>query len=161
MRLFLAMLVLATFCIVGCGSHQRPIVNTVNTLDSTRVDRSVRVRDSLVKIREAVSELIIHEKDLDEKPQSHKEGNATVTLYKEGDSIHASAKCDSLELQLQLKDSIINTFRYRETDKTVTLPPERIKYTPGFVKFLAWSGGAFWLIIIGCVLIRIFKPKFI
>lgn len=157
MRLFFVML--AIFCIVGCGSHQRPIVNTVNTLDSVRVDRSVRLRDSIVKIPGYVSGLIVHEKDLQE-PVTKKEGNATVTLFKEGDSIHAIAKCDSVELQLQLKDSIINSYRNRVTETTITLPPVEIKYTPGFVKFLAWSGGIFWAILIVLIIIRFIIPKF-
>lgn len=126
--------------ILGCGS-KRPIVNTVNTLDSTSVERMVRLRDTIIKIPSSKVGVSAHVNDLNDEPIRRSIGNSTVELYKKNDSIFANATCDSLELKLQLQDSLINTYRLRETDTTITLPPVEVKYIPWFIKILAWIGG--------------------
>ena len=126
--------------ILGCGS-KRPIVNTVNTFDSTYVEKFVKIRDTIVKIPSSKVGVVADAKDLNEEPIKRSNGNSTVELYKKNDSIFANASCDSLELQLKLKDSLISTYRLRETDTTITLPPVEIKYIPWLIKILAWIGG--------------------
>ncbi|MCH4824293.1 hypothetical protein ML462_14045 [Gramella lutea] len=135
---FILLLVISLY---GCGSQRRPITNTVSTLDSTYVDSRIRLRDTVIKVPFQKVSISADQQDLTEKPITKSNGKANVSLFKKDNVIYANAECDSLELQLKLKDSIISTFRQVKTDTTITLPPERIKYIPWIVKILAWIGG--------------------
>lgn len=158
MRFIAALLVGILF--MGCCS-KRPLATTVSTLDSTHVEKTVRLRDTIVNLPFYKVGIISAAKDLTGDPISKRNGNATVNLYKKNDSIYASAACDSLELQLQLKDSIISSFREVKTATTVTLPPEQVKFTPWYMKALAWIGGISLLYILIKVAYTLYKPKFI
>lgn len=156
MRYLFAILVSLLF--IGCCASRRPITNTVNTLDSTHVKQSIRVRDTLVKLPFYKVEVGAAITDLSDKPLKNSNGNASVNLWKKNDSIFASAVCDSLELQLQLRDSIIDTYRERSVDSTITLPPVEVKYTPWYTKTLAWIGGI-WLLVFGIrTALKFYKP---
>lgn len=48
---------------------------------------------------------------------------------------------------------------YKTQVVTKTLKPEKIKYTPGILIFLGWSGGIFWLFIILYIIYRIVLNK--
>ena len=48
---------------------------------------------------------------------------------------------------------------YKTKLVTKTLKPQKIKYTPGFTIFLAWSGGILWILILLYVIYRIIKNK--
>ncbi len=150
--------ILIALLLIGCCASRRPLATTVNTLDSTHVKQSIRVRDTLVKIpfyKVSVGAAI---KDLTEKPIIKNNGRAGVSLWKKNDSIYATAVCDSLELQLQLRDSIIDTYRERSVDSTITLPPVEVKYTPWYTKTLAWIGGI-WLLTFGIrTALKFYKP---
>lgn len=49
---------------------------------------------------------------------------------------------------------------YKTQVVTKTLKPEKIKYTPGILIFLGWSGGILWLFIILYIIYRVIKNKF-
>ena len=152
--------ILALFLLLGCGS-KRMITNTVSTLDSTYVKSSVKLRDTIIQVpfyKVAVSSL---QDKLTEKPIKRTQGNASVELYKKNETIFASASCDSLELELQLRDRIISTFRERSTDTQTTLPQIEVKYIPWIIKMLAWIGGIALLILGIKVALFIYKPKFL
>lgn len=147
--------------IAGCGANKRPLATTVNTLDSIRVDRQVVLRDTLVKLPYYKIGVSVAQDKLTEDPVTRTNGNAKVELYKKDDIIYANAVCDSLELKLQLKDELIETYRLQLKDTTITLPPEQIKYVPWYIKALAWIGGIFSLYAVVRIIYTIYKPKFI
>tara|TARA_Y100001963_G_scaffold152551_1_gene237608 strand:- start:358 stop:1254 length:897 start_codon:yes stop_codon:yes gene_type:complete len=153
-------LVLACLFIVGCGGSKRPIVESVSTIDSTTVTKSVRLRDTIVRTPYYKIGVFKSIKDLvsSKDPITSNKGNATVSLWAENDTIYATAECDSLEIQLQLRDSIINTLRQRLTEKTTV---QQVKYIPWTVKALAWIGGIAVFITVAFVAYKIFKPKFL
>lgn len=151
------LILLACFLIVSCG--RRPITNLVSTIDSTHVERKVNIRDTIINLPFYKVGVSVAEKDLTETPLTKTNGNAKVELYKKDEIIYANATCDSLELQLKLKDSIISTFRDRKTDTVISLPPEQVKYVPWYIKTLAWIGGIALLILGIKVALFIYKPK--
>lgn len=60
-------------------------------------------------------------------------------------------------------DTIYRTVRgntiYKTKLVTKTQKPQKIKYTPGILIFLGWSGGIFWLLIILYIIYRIVLNK--
>jgi len=48
---------------------------------------------------------------------------------------------------------------YKTKLVTKTLKPQKIKYTPGIIIFLAWSGGILWMLIILYIIYSIIKNK--
>jgi hypothetical protein len=150
--------ILALVVLTGCGGGKRPLATTVSTLDSTHVIKRVQERDTIVRLPFYKVGLVIHQDELGEEPVSRKSGNARLEMYKKNDSIYASAECDSLELQLKLRDSIISTYRNRKTDTTITLPPEEIEFVPWPVKMLAWLGGILLLYLVIRLGIKFIKP---
>lgn len=48
---------------------------------------------------------------------------------------------------------------YKTQVVTKTLKPEKIKYTPGILIFLGWSGGIFWLFVLLYIIYRIVLNK--
>ena len=152
--------ILALFLLLGCGS-KRMITNKVSTLDSTHVETSIQLRDTIIQVpfyKVAVSSL---QDKLTETPIKKTHGNASVELYKKNETIFASASCDSLELEIQLKDKLIETYRELIKDTQTTLPPVEVKYIPWIIKILAWIGGIALLILGIKVALFIYKPKFL
>ncbi|UAB84979.1 hypothetical protein INR75_02815 [Zunongwangia sp. SCSIO 43204] len=152
--------ILIAFLIIGCCGSKRPIVESVSTIDSTTVTKSVRLRDTIVRTPYYKIGVFKPIKDLvnSKDPITSNKGNATVSLWAENDTIYATAECDSLEIQLQLRDSIINTLHQRLTEKNSVQP---VKYIPWTVKALAWIGGIAVFITVAFVAYKIFKPKFL
>jgi hypothetical protein len=85
-------------------------------------------------------------------------------------SASAWVQDSKLKLQLIQKDQVIkiiidSAFKevshwkemYNNKEVTKVLPPE--KYVPKIVKFFAWTGGIFLVLVIFYVAYRIFKPK--
>ena len=60
-------------------------------------------------------------------------------------------------------DTIYRTVRgntiYKTKLVTKTQKPQKIKYTPGILIFLGWSGGIFWLFIILYIIYRVVLNK--
>ena len=48
---------------------------------------------------------------------------------------------------------------YKTKVVTKTLKPQKIKYVPGFINFLAWLGGIFLIIIILNIIYRVLKAQ--
>ena len=153
------LILLSCFLIGSCA--RRPITNTVSTIDSTHVERQVVIRDTSINLPFYKVGVSAAANVLSSTPLTRTNGNAKVELYKKDDVIYATAFCDSLELQLQLRDSLIKTFRERKTDTVITLPPEQIKFVPWHIKILAWIGGISSLYAVVRIIYTIYKPKFI
>jgi len=151
--------IISLFLLIGCSGSKRMITNTVSTLDSTHVERSVKLRDTIIKVPSYKVGVFEYQDRLSEKPIKKSNGNASVELYKKNEIVYANASCDSLELQIKLKDSLIKSYRELITDKQTTLPPVAVKYIPWIIKILAWIGGIALLLIVIKVALFIYKPK--
>lgn len=154
------LLILIFVLVTGCCGAKRIPTTSVSTLQATTIEKVVRERDTIVNLPYYKVGVAIHQDKITEDPIFRKTGNARVEVYKKNDSIFATAECDSLELQLKLRDSIISTYTELKTDTTVTLPPEEIKYIPWPVKMLAWIGGLTLLYFGIRFGINFYKPKF-
>lgn len=150
--------IIAFVLLTSCGGQKRPVVTTVNTIDSTEVEKTVRFRDTLIAIPSYKVDVAVPVNELTSQPVTRQNERAKIELFKKDDVVYATASCDSLELQLKLRDSIIKSLRTVRTDTKVTLPPERIKYVPWIVKALAWIGALFLLFVVGRVVMKFYNP---
>lgn len=148
--------------VCSCGGTKQQIVSTQEKIiDSTSVEKTTRTRDSIIKVPKSQVDFTWLLNDIQNNPLTASNGRAKVIVYREKDSIHTSCVCDSLEIQVQLKDSIINTLRTKIKEKTI-IPAPVIEYkTKWYVNILAWIGGIFSALVAGGFIFSIIKSKFL
>lgn len=124
--------------------------------DSIYVTRTITVRDTFFKTPAAQVSITIpvdsFKKDL--KPVSKQNQNARITISKKGNVITADCTCDTLAIKAQLISEVQNTFHSQSDIRTEI---KEVKYIPGWVKFLAWSGAIFWIALLVFVGFKILK----
>ncbi|MDP1708091.1 MAG: hypothetical protein Q8L89_03385 [Gammaproteobacteria bacterium] len=145
---------LASSCkTTSTASHQLTVT------DTTQVDRSVRERDTLILIPSATALLNIALGDLTglSRPWTVQSGHATISAVVLKDTLYMKAHCDSMTLELTMRDSIINTLRSRNSvSETVEIVRE--PFVPDFVKVLAWIGGIALLLLLIMLIVRMLRP---
>jgi hypothetical protein len=80
--------------------------------------------------------------------------NASVKVIVSKEKITATANCDSVESKLRLAQKEITRFHLQQTSEIKTI---REPFVPGFIKFLAWTGGASILLGIIFLILKIRK----
>lgn len=122
MKKIIIVLAIIFCCVVGsCSSKRVPQIEKT-VIDSVVVNTTVRTRDTTIVVPGSQVQLKLPVFELSEKPIFKKSGNATITLSKDkNEVITAQANCDSLQFQLQLRDSIIE--RLEKRFESITSPP--------------------------------------
>lgn len=114
--------------LASCGS-KRVVTNEKTVYDTLVVEKTVRLRDTTIVVGESTSRIALPVLELTKTPVVKKHGQATVTLQKVNDTIYAEAKCEELELKLQLKDSIIREQHNRVESLLTTIENDAKKTT--------------------------------
>ena len=160
-KLIIVALIIFSCVVESCGSKRgTTIERTVS--DSVTTSKSVRLRDTTIVSPSSSVQVKTPVFELNEKPLVKKSGNATITLSKDKDNIlTARADCDSLQFQVQLRDSIISTLQKRFESEKITTPPPHEK--DGWIKSIIQSIGFILLLILAGLgvlyLITNFKKK--
>jgi hypothetical protein len=73
--------------------------------------------------------------------------------------IKLDQKDQVIKLKLDSADKISKhwEYKYKNEKQVITLPPE--KYVPGIIKFFAWVGGIFLLLVALYIAYKVFRPK--
>lgn len=88
---------------------------------------------------------------------TQKSKQATVVAQILNNILVAKCKCDSLEILLQQKETIISSYRLQAMTRA-EVKVVREKYVPLWVKILAWIGAILSLSGIGIISIKFLKP---
>lgn len=160
-KLIIIALIIFSCVVESCGSKRvTTIEKTVH--DTLIVTKTVRLRDTTIVAPSSSVQVKTPVFELNEKPLVKKSGNATITLSKDKDNIlTAQADCDSLQFQVQLRDSIISSLEKRFESEKITTPPPTEK--GGWTKNIIHSIGFIFLLILAGLgvlyLITNFKKK--
>jgi hypothetical protein len=145
------------FSTAGCKS-QSAIERTVQ--DTVRVERKVTLRDTVFKtnsvtIRDSIN---IPCPDMIVKPIVRQKDNARLTVKQVGQILGIECVCDTIKIKAKLKDTYEKEYhsRWMQEVKTQT---KKERYVPGWITFLAWSGGAFWALLIIYLIKKIYLKK--
>lgn len=141
---------------VGCKS-QSTLERTIH--DTLRIEKTVTLRDTVFKtdsaaVRTALS-VPCPDFKTDFKPVSKTVKNAKLTTELVSDSLVINCKCDTLAIVAQIRDTKEKQYHSRSEKETKKAKPE--KYIPGYVQFLAWSGGVFWVLLLLGIYYKHFK----
>lgn len=157
-RSFLFMVLI--LALVGCRNRQ-PITKTTTVTDTVYTTETIVERDTVLYTDTSSVGLSFDCDSLFKalqsasKPLKMKQKNANLVFKIEpGGRLHARASCDSLKVELAIKDKIIKELRKRSEKTTVEIP---VKYIPRFVEILAWIGGVLSLIVLVALVIQITK----
>lgn len=128
--------------------------------DTTIVERTITIHDTVFKtapasVRTTLAVPCPDQFKKDFKPSSNRNKNATVKTSMVGDSLQIDCECDTIAIRAQLKNIYEKTDHNRTEVATRTVENN----VPGFVKFLAWSGGIFWVLILIAVFGKIFLKR--
>lgn len=162
MRKLIIVALIIFSCVVESCSSKRGTTIERTVSDSITTSKTVRLRDTTIVAPSSSVQVKTPVFELNEKPLVKKSGNATITLSKDKDNIlTARADCDSLQLQVQLRDSIISTLQKRFESEKITTPPPQEK--DGWIKSIIQSIGFILLLILAgfgvLYLITNFKKK--
>lgn len=127
--------------------------------DSTTVETQVTYHDTVLVAPSAGVTYTLTVSDLIPglKPILKTNKNAKLTTRVLPDSsLVVGCYCDTVLIRAKLKTVLTRELRakYKEVQK----PPKEVKYVPGWIKFLAWAGGAWIAIIIIRLIIKFKKP---
>lgn len=114
--------------LASCGS-KRVVTNEKTVFDSISVSKTVKLRDTTIVVPESTSKIELPVSELKSEPIVKKNGQATLSIKKVNDTIYAEAKCEELELKLQLQDSIIKEYHKQVESLTKTIENESKKTT--------------------------------
>lgn len=144
---------LAALLLSSCASL-RPVKETV-IYDTVRVDNQVVIRDTIIKsVRATVTdtfEVPCPEMNLNISRQS---GHAKLRVNITGGQGSAECICDSTEIRAQIRDHYEKIYHARGEKKTRIITK---KYVPKWIKFLAWSGAIFYLLLLIIIIWKIKK----
>lgn len=147
----------------GCRSLRPAQERIVN--DSTSTTTTTKERDTTFKTPSSRATLTVEVKvpcpDQEpvmviERKVQKKQGNAILNLAVKGTSVTADCFCDTLAIKAKIRDTYQKSSHVKRETNTRTV---EVKYVPGWVNFLAWSGGLFWPLFLLGVYIKHFKQK--
>lgn len=160
----LHLLLCAGVLITGCkSSRQVPVTTNIIQQDTVRVTSTIRIRDTILVTQPAKASMDIQVEDLKEGFfRKNGSRNATVSARVTSGQLNMDCICDSLSIYAQLRDKMIQTDTQRGLTITNTVSKE-IKFTPWYIRVLAWMGGISLIIIVSRILlkrIKLIKWKF-
>tara|TARA_B100000470_G_scaffold221958_1_gene214168 strand:- start:9163 stop:9681 length:519 start_codon:yes stop_codon:yes gene_type:complete len=140
-RIALALVTVLLILSAGGCKSKATLTESTTVRDSTVTTVTVVPRDTLVKVPGDSLRLTTTIAELRKALYITETRNRVMAaIGLQGDSLTVDCKIDSLLLELELRDTTINTLRDRlEKTETVENVPE--KYVPFLVKLLAWVGG--------------------
>lgn len=140
----------------GCKS-QSALGITIH--DTLKVEKTIVVRDTVFKTIPTAVKTTLYIPC----PEFKKKFKTSLNQFKNvkqratmvGDSLQINCLCDTLAIKAQLINTYEKTYRSKieATKETV-----RIKYVPDWVKFFAWCGAAFWLIVLIKSILKFYNP---
>jgi hypothetical protein len=150
-------IIILTFLICSCGARKIDLSEKTTVTDSTFTTVRTVKRDTIITVPGDSIKVRIPIYDIQEVPITRKTERASVTISKENDTLIVDCKCEQYQELIRVQDKIIEKQRELITNlqKTVVIPE---KYTPWYVKVLAWIGGISILIVAAALLIKYIKP---
>lgn len=157
MKTFLYIIAIA-FLMVSCGGSKKTVTKETTVKDSVSTVTTIVPRDTLITIPKDSIALKVKLDKLTEKPitKTSKTGKVKAKVSRVKDEIIVQCDTDSLELELELKDKIINTLRSRETNTSEVIEVP-VKYTPWWKNLLAVIGGIALAYIAGFIGAKLIK----
>ncbi len=139
----------------ACKSNE-PLVTSEKriTKDSTSIKVRFIPRDTLIVVPADSLKLTARIQDITEKAIVKKVNRLRLSLRREGDTIIADCHEEELELKIALLEKEIEIRRELHTELTTTVNTF-ISYVPEVVKWLAWIGGGFVLLLVIGVVLRV------
>lgn len=158
MRIFLFLTVL--FILTGCSKKITP-TNSQSEVIQLESDTWTQQRDTVIKTPAAEASINVPLKDISSalKADSVVNRNATVKFFiidRESSKpfLQIDCKCDTLSIIAKLKDNYRRDYQKVTITNTIVKP---VKYTPWFVKILAWVGGITLATLIVITILKIKK----
>jgi len=159
MKVLIAIFVLL---LMGSGCcNQRPITQQHTVSDSTYVERTITVRDTVLIAPAASASLSI---DCDSLRMAFERGSKPVQISEKQLNLRISdagngriainCECDTLAIEAKLRDTMVTQYRER-TETTVSKIP--VKVIPVYVKAFALFGAACGLFLFGLIIITVKK----
>ena len=136
--------------LASCGCP-KPVISSQKEKEITDVKRYSILRDTVFLTKKTKVALEIPAVCEPFKPLEKKNDNVTVKVEYRDRKIYVQAECDTIELLAKLKHN------YTDSIKTITkevTKVQRVRYTPKFVKMLAWLG---LLVIVGGIFFGVRK----
>lgn len=160
--LVIAMLLLM---MAGC-CNTRPLSQQHTVTDTTYVEKVITVRDTIIQYEgatataevdcdsliKALSKDFKTPFDTSSKAVISRKNHATLTAQLVNGQLQFAANCDSLEKEIQLRDTLLKEFRQRN-ETTITEVP--VKFIPAFVKWLAIFGATCAVFMLGALFFKI------
>jgi len=151
------MLVVAVLLAASCKPTQQVIEKTVTK--DTIIYKEKRVPYDTTIYIPGDSILIIDKVPCpDFEKKQFKSGRVTGSVEIKDSVLTVDCKCADLEQKVTLFNNI---YEYYKSHASELVRVEQVRYVPGFVKFLAWTGGILLLLLLGIIiykLIKLFKP---
>lgn len=129
------------------------------------------VKDSVTVQKQTIDSLLVARKadtvklqttidKLTQKPIVKRSNYTRLKLRKVGNTIEAECIADELKQLIALQKEIISHYKEISLEKqdTIIIPQ---RYIPALLKPLIWIGGITLAVIIGGLLVRFVKPKFL
>ena len=141
LRLRSAVMLTSVLCAMSCTT-QRQVVSEVREVSLNRVDTLVEIRTEAVSVPESSVQLALTDAGLSALPEGAsyraKDGQASVSVSRKGDTIYVDAECDSLLLVAEtyyrraraLHDAVE---QFVETESKETQRGMKIPFVLGFV----------------------------
>lgn len=139
MRTLLALIVIVL--LASCGAKKPTVIGRdVTVKDSVSVTSSFEPAVQTFTIPAESTGVSATIDELTEKPVTNTTGNITATLSRKRDQINCECHTEELEKQIEWLKETIQYERSQTKTETITQEVE-VKYTPLYVKILAWIGG--------------------
>jgi hypothetical protein len=144
---------------VGCCG-KRPLLKSTTQSDSTSTERVISYRDTVyVSDSASVStsfncdSLINELLKADKKPFKMQSKNArlTITATPSG-QLRIKSECDPLEIEARIRQELLKEFKSSYKSERIEVP---VQFIPDWVKFLAYLGGIFLLLVVGYIILKI------
>lgn len=154
-----AILLLLLLSMLSCKTTQLPLQTTKETIIKDTTFTVRKVIDTVQVLRPAdTAKISLLISKLSAKPTVVQSKIAKLTLRKVGNTIQGDCECPELKEAVQIYKE--TTTRQREIitqqQEIITLIKKEI---PALLKPLIWLGGGTLFLLIGSVVIRLFKPK--
>lgn len=156
----LILLIVFVFLLIGCRGTKPTVTKEKTVKDSISTTVQIVPRDTIVSIPADSLKVKVKLNDLSPIPIQWKSESKKVTAKisrPDKDNIVVECDTDLLELELELKDVIINTLKQREVSETETIRVP-VKFTPWYKNLLAAIGGLALALIIALIGIKLLKP---
>ncbi len=153
---FISTIVLCT--LVGCGTGKPTRVVKQTVTDSTKIEVTTRKRDTLVTIPGDTLKVSIPIFEITEEPITRTNGRTSATVNRTGNDLTIECLCEEYKQLIEVLETTISK-QQKVLELRDEINTEYVKYTPWYIKSLAFIGVAA-IIVVGAKLILKFKKPF-